>query len=915
MSSQKKAYFKITIPGFKNLDADIQTAIRNGVPKAKLFIFTNMNEEWNEELEYYVRTSENECEIQWPNDEDPNTYYYIRINDDQSLRHEDKYIFDEIIPCNLTVCNTKLYLQSKSSIDESDRVAICDVVVKTIIDSKVNVSSNLEILPVTEDSYDGYSKCNAYGVTLNKPGINVDADFVLEDETVQIDANELAKNGYLSFDSYVNDSDDFSHYEFNILGAPDEMYIEYWNTLESGYQDIVVEIIKGKGGDDPLSPNLTTPLAYNVYKKIPNSKYTFNANTNHIVITDNDLLNEINNNYSYRDVNYIYNAEENPRLKKVTGKLSFKQSSVQTSSREYIESLDIRNTYVFVTTDREYHDSNYENSWDYIYDVYGLKTYINNKPVVIAAIKSYNEDQSIYVSGDQIASNEANWYDIVNEHGDLDNGEDDIVTAYVLNEEIEYEEDPTVITLYLPLNTDGSSSYASLPMQSYVTCDSKPTFSYMYTLYTDPERTHIFQIDPSLNYHLAEVSTYGVATKVEPDDYSYRAHIEDMPDTVPSSAYGHTVSLYGLQSNSKLLLGICAPGYNWKTGTKVFNYITEPKENYNPNEIIISETTLYFSSSAVVQPNVTSLYSSRVNTNYITRAYTLPSLVKQFAKHDYYSYDYEVGYYNESNEWVKLPGSIAELPESTSDDATVAYILLDFGDIWLCSNSTNEMSPPRTSIILRARKKTQPHYALYKSAGGLLYSSDTLSAGGWTSLIPYPGTYDMPSVPWGCSDESLPQISIVKVLDSIGAEVNFDISIKNTSENLVAITNNDDQRSPEFRTVIFTLSKQSYMGCTALISDNSYSNSIYNEHLYPGHVYELVNIDYSDMIYEEGATYRVLNMFKASRGCIGEPLITDWNDMQYFSICNVNGKIALSVSNDLTTSYLPYVSYVWFYKV
>ena len=910
---EKKAHFKFIIPGFKNLDANTQAAIRNGVSKAKLFIFTNMNEEWNEELESYIRTSANECEVQWPNEEDPNTYYYIRINDDQSLRHENKYIFDDIIPCNLTVCNTKLYLQSKSSLDESDRVAICDVIVKTIINGKVNVSSNLGISPVTDDSYGGYSKCNAYGVTLNQPGINVDADFVLEDEMMQVDANELAKNGYLSFNSYVYDSDDFSYYKFETLGAPDEMYIKYWNTLESEYQDIVSEIIKkGKG---ELSPSVgVTSLSYSVYKKIPNNKYTFNVNTNHIVITDDDLLNEINSYNDHRDVNYIYNAEDNPRLKKVTGKLSFKQSSVQIPSRNYIESLDIRNTYVFVTTDSSTHNNNYEYSWDYIYDTYGLKTYIDNEPVVIAAVKSYNEDKSIYVSGDQVVSDKVNRYDIVNENGDLDNGEDDIVTAYVVNEEIEYEEDPTVITLYLPLNTDGSSSYASLPMQSSVTCNSKPSFSYMYTLYTDPERTHIFQIDPSLNYYLANVSNYGVATKIESDNYSYRAHIEDMPDTVPLNAYGHTVNLYDLRSNSKLLLGICAPGYNWKTGTKVFNFITEHKESYTPNENV-SETTLYFSSTAVAQPNVTSLYTSGVNTNYVTSVYTSPSLVKGFAKHDYYSYDYEIGYYNESNEWVKLPSSLAELPDSTSDNATFAYILLDFGDIWLCSNSTNEISPPINSIVLRARKKAQPHYALYISSGGLLYKSYTLDSGKWTSLITYPGKTNMPDVSWDCSDESLPQINIVKILNSMGAEVNFDASIKNTDSNCIAITNNGDQRSPSFRTVIFTLSKQSYIGCTAVNSESGgYSNNIYNKYLYPGNVYELVNIDYGDMVYEEGATYRVLGMFKEARGCIGEPLITDLNDMQYFSMCNVNGKIALSVSSDFTKSYLPYVSYVWFYK-
>ena len=238
---EKKAHFKFIIPGFKNLDANTQAAIRTGVTNAKLFVFSTMLSD---------ESRVDECEVQWLNESDPTTYYSIRLSSNQEP-HTNSLIFNNLIPCELTTFNTKLWLCSRSSL--TDRTEICDVVVKTMIGDKVNIGQlalNTEIK---------YLQAYSIQITTEDPN-NDDREFtLLATYDNSIDFNEFIKNGYYADVTYkqggqISGSQSWS-LNYAAIDTPFEIYTKKLCYITAPYSSGYTPKGDKDGGLIPVNPD------------------------------------------------------------------------------------------------------------------------------------------------------------------------------------------------------------------------------------------------------------------------------------------------------------------------------------------------------------------------------------------------------------------------------------------------------------------------------------------------------------------------------------------------------------------------------------------------------------------------------------------------------------------------------------
>lgn len=541
--SDKKAYFKIEFPTFNELSTELQQIIREGAAQAKLLIFSATDDNDNRV---------DECEIQWPNDNI--TYYSIRVSDDQSP-HEDSMIFDDLVPCNLSVCNTKLCLQNKQTLE---RTVICDVIVKTICNGKVNggdlcISTNLAEVPAYYDV--GVSAYNmaVYKTSLEEPVSEGSEVFTLQNEYLNSfpDIDTLLDNNIITEQVNVrsyhlgDDDDDVWHFYISVIEEPVALYDYNAMLPESMYASPLPAVApKGaiKGGSEliPISPS-NNYLTYNVYYKIPESKYTY-YDTNEV------NLDEYLSDRYINTITVAYKAGQDSVYKEVTGKLEFKLSRIEPSvsrvwvkSIEFIDKFNAHLTYSGGT-------GLSEKPLDHLLD-YGITTYINNEPVILVGIKSVSgNNSSIYISGDQVLDETVDEYTLINQGGDHDNGEDNIVTAIVMHDDSPVDD---VIELYAKRDSSGYTK-----PDANVTNTSTPYEPYIYNLYYSPttqDETTLFVIDNNYTYDMVLVDSFGVIDQVVSSSTSrIRSHVEDMPSTLNHNS---PTLLYELQPDGRLWFG------------------------------------------------------------------------------------------------------------------------------------------------------------------------------------------------------------------------------------------------------------------------------------------------------------------------------------------------------------------------
>lgn len=260
------------------------------------------------------------------------------------------------------------------------------------------------------------------------------------------------------------------------------------------------------------------------------------------------------------------------------------------------------------------------------------------------------------------------------------------------------------------------------------------------------------------------------------------------------------------------------------------------------------EITLYtYNGNKNVQPSVTSSYDGNVNTSYLLSL----SIAKAGAR---FTYDlekqYEFGYYNDSDEWVRLPSSIKELPDSTSDTEKVAYIMHDSGNLWICSNSENP-SPVAFAtdgvVKVRARKPNKMYITLYVNTNSI-YDNETCNRGQVT-------LYGTPSlgvkskiIPWQF-DNTFPQITLEKVLGSTGNEIDkSNITLNRTAPLSIYI----NQASASLRSVLLSLDNSTFRG---------YLTTRIYEYLNPSTPINLMDSVGNPIPYEDGVTYKVVAAF------------------------------------------------------
>jgi hypothetical protein len=237
---------------------------------------------------------------------------------------------------------------------------------------------------------------------------------------------------------------------------------------------------------------------------------------------------------------------------------------------------------------------------------------------------------------------------------------------------------------------------------------------------------------------------------------------------------------------------------NWTDDLSSIGYFLYPYE----------EITLYtYNGNKNVQPSVTSSYNGNVNTSYLLSLW----IEKAGAT---FTYDlekqYEFGYYNDSDEWVRLPSSIQELPENTSEPEKVAYIMHDNGRLWICSNSENP-SPVAFAtdgvVKVRARKLNKMYITLYVNTDSI-YDNKTCNRG--QAML-----YGTPSlgvkskiIPWQF-DNTFPQITLEKVLGSTGNEIDkSNITLNRTAPLSIYI----NQASTSLRSVLLSLDNSTFRG-------------------------------------------------------------------------------------------------------
>ena len=533
---EKKAHFKFIIPGFKNLDANTQAAIRTGVTNAKLFVFsTTLSDE----------SRVDECEVQWLNESDPTTYYSIRLSSNQEP-HANSLIFNDLIPCELTTFNTKLWLCSRSSL--TDRTEICDVVVKTMIGDKVNIGQlalNTEIK---------YLQAYSIQITTEDPN-NDDSEFtLLATYDNSIDFNEFIKNGYYADVTYkqggqISGSQSWS-LNYAAIDTPFEIYVKKLCYITAPYSSGgkdggLIPVNPDQPGDMPVSD-----ISYTYYEKLQKSDWEFNEGT---IFISNEAWAQISS--SSDSIIIVYKPKDGSAVHEVTGKLSFRQSSVEfDSTRIYAKSITIYNASIPTTvwSDDSVNDSStYNNTFRNLRKNRGIVSFINGNPVTILGIKSYNKDKAVYVSGDSVTDESLSKLDLVNQGGDHDGGEDGIVTAIVIDD----AQEDVLINLYAKRDSSGYTK-----PQSEVINTSTAYESYIYNLYTSPttqDETTLFTPDPNSNYKMMVCKgvtnlKYGILEPVGPSTYRVRDKVEDMPSTMNHNT---PTILYEMQPDGRLWLG------------------------------------------------------------------------------------------------------------------------------------------------------------------------------------------------------------------------------------------------------------------------------------------------------------------------------------------------------------------------
>lgn len=543
---ENQAYFKVEVPGFKDLSDEVKQILRDGVQEAKLYLFYSAKDD-------ETGTRIVEAQIQWPCDE--NSFYQIMIADDLSP-HNDAMIFDELKPCKLATCNTKLYLQSKNS---QDRTEICDVIVRTIFNSKALATSDLEI-DVTTSYDDPGGRAFVIPVTQDDP--ELPKEFSLQDACYGIDADEFLSNGYIPTIFNINYYGELS--ERYVGDDISELYIGYYKSVECGYTYQYEQIDILRGGNRNIE--VTVPAMCYKYERIPRSDYT-------IVDGHISLTAESNIDFTSGPVTVciLYKASDFDDIREVTGKLTFKQSSVEIPYRYKAKLIEVTNNLCYGTFIANTNNDRISNSMEWLkLSNYGITAFINDEPVTVYGLKSYSKNKPLYVSGDLTSDETLTEYDLVNytEEGDTA----DVVTAYVSNIPVNYTESPNVITLYLP-----NKEYPFYQQQCGISSSSTPNSSYTYDLYTDEDRTNLFTIDPTKNYTLTYVSSYGAldpvtSTGSNTTDY-VRAHVEDLPSYVNSY-----IDLIELLPNGKLWLGYGTSYTYARIDLDYVHYIVTDKE-------------------------------------------------------------------------------------------------------------------------------------------------------------------------------------------------------------------------------------------------------------------------------------------------------------------------------------------------
>ena len=286
---------------------------------------------------------------------------------------------------------------------------------------------------------------------------------------------------------------------------------------------------------------------------------------------------------------------------------------------------------------------------------------------------------------------------------------------------------------------------------------------------------------------------------------------------------------------------------------------SEPAEPVTPPTPAYTEITLYMvNGNKRAQNDVTSAFTGNVNSTYCYQLYTDAECTTPWNAYDY-SNNYELVY----NGVVIGLQKVSDLPSTTvTSGASLAYILMDTGSLWLASNMTGSgyQQIVFTTIALRIYPKAQQHYAFYKGSTSNSYENGSLSNGNISGLKgkPYISGVTQQTVPWGVQDNTLPVRTLQKVLGSAGNELSLtglDWRDPSLGYNFYQLANNSGS-SVSFRTVLFTLSMPTLNAYTTTANSNV-SVAASGVSLYFG--------DGSGKIpYDSNYSYRVIGLFKAN---------------------------------------------------
>ena len=194
-------------------------------------------------------------------------------------------------------------------------------------------------------------------------------------------------------------------------------------------------------------------------------------------------------------------------------------------------------------------------------------------------------------------------------------------------------------------------------------------------------------------------------------------------------------------------------------------WASEPAEPYTPPTPPYTEITLYMvNGNKRAQNGVTSAFTGNVNSTYCYQLYTDAECTTPWNAYDY-SNNYELVY----NGVVIGLQKVSDLPSTTvTSGASLAYILMDTGSLWLASNMTGSgyQQIVFTTIALRIYPKAQQHYVRYMAYNNAYNNTTVTTATKGTYPAPTNGT----SSNYSGWFSTFPKATITRLLMSAGNE-------------------------------------------------------------------------------------------------------------------------------------------------